>query len=117
MNGIVIRNHVSDDKTKKPYLNFIRDLLKGKQYVSLAYMTGILPIRKYGQHSMPNMFDEYAITNAVPLSEFSGFTEEETKILCDKYNMSYNDMKEWYDGYNVDGISIYNPNSVVTAMT
>ena len=98
------------------YLDFLRKLLKDKTYVALAYMTGILPIKKYGEHSALNMFDEYSMTNAVPISRFTGFTAEEVKGLCERYHVSYEETSKWYDGYTVDGISIYNPKSVVSAM-
>ena len=98
------------------YLDFLRKLLKDKTYVALAYMTGILPIKKYGEHSALNMFDEYSMTNAVPVSEFTGFTEEEVKGLCERYKVSFEETSKWYNGYTVDGISIYNPKSVVSAM-
>ena len=67
------------------YINYIlifRDMLKNQPYVVLAYMTGILPIKKYGEHSALNMFDEYSMTNQRELAEFTGFTEE-VKNLCD----------------------------------
>ena len=99
------------------YLNFLRNLLKDQSYVALAYMTGILPIKKYGEHSALNMFTEIAITNAAPLEEFTGFTENEVKELCNEYVKDYNEIKLWYDGYNVDEVSIYNPKSVVEALT
>ena len=49
-------------KTKEPvsythleqYLDFLRDFLKDKSYIHLAYMTGILPVKKYGTHSALN---------------------------------------------------------------
>ena len=37
-------------------LTFLRNLLKDRVYLALAYMTGILPIKKYGEHSALNMF-------------------------------------------------------------
>ena len=98
------------------YFDFLRKLLKDKTYVALAYMTGILPIKKYGEHSALNMFDEYSMTNAVPISEFTGFTEEEVRGLCEQYNISFEETRKWYNGYTVDGISIYNPKSVVSVM-
>ena len=98
-------------------MDFLRDLLKGQPYVALAYMTGILPIRKYGEHSALNMFDEYAMTNQKRLAEFTGFTEEEVQHLCERYQMSFEQTKQWYDGYNINGISIYNPKSVAEAMS
>jgi len=32
---------------QKKYLDFLKLLFKDRAYVSLAYMTGILPIKKY----------------------------------------------------------------------
>lgn len=97
------------------YLNFLRTILKDQPYVALAYMTGILPIKKYGEHSALNMFTEYSMTESVPLSEFMGFTAEEVKGLSEEYGVSYDMVQAWYDGYLIDGKEIYNPRSVVQA--
>ena len=105
----------SEEQTE--YLNFLRGLLKDKVYVALAYMTGILPIKKYGEHSALNMFTEYSMTNQRELAEFTGFTTDEVKELCLEYDMSYEETKRWYDGYLVRGREIYNPRSVVMSMT
>ena len=112
----IFRVHKSDENSQTKYLNFLRSLLKDQSYVALAYMTGILPIKKYGEHSAINTFYEYSMTDAEPISEFTGFTENEVKELCEKYNKSFSEMKRWYDGYNLNGISIYNPKSVVESI-
>ena len=112
----IFRVHRDNAAAQKEYLDFLRDLLKGQPYVVLAYMTGILPIKKYGQHSALNMFDEYSMTNQYALAEFTGFTEREVRQLCERYHMSFEQTKDWYDGYNVNGVSIYNPRSVTSAM-
>lgn len=103
-----------DDQTE--YLNFLRNLLKDKSYVALAYMTGILPIKKYGEHSALNMFTEISVTDTRAYAEFTGFTDGEVAALCEEYSASYEDLKMWYDGYNIEGISIYNPRSVVESI-
>lgn len=108
------KNH-KEEQTK--YLDFLRDLLKDQSYVALAYMTGILPIKKYGEHSALNMFTEVSMTDPREYAEFTGFTENEVQKLCEHYNMPFDEMKRWYDGYNLMGISIYNPRSVVMSMT
>lgn len=105
----------NEDHTE--YLNFLRNLLKDQSYVALAYMTGILPIKKYGEHSALNMFTEIAMTDPREYAEFTGFTESEVAELCQKYNMPYDETKRWYDGYDLMGVSIYNPRSVVMSMT
>ena len=112
----IFRVHRDNAAAQKEYLDFLRDLLKGQPYVVLAYMTGILPIKKYGQHSALNMFDEYSMTNQYALAEFTGFTEREVRQLCERYHMSFEQTKDWYDGYNVNAVSIYNPRSVTSAM-
>ena len=112
----IFRVHKNDLESQKLYLDFLRNLLKDQSYVALAYMTGILPIKKYGEHSAINVFYEYSMTDASPIEEFTGFTEQEVQGLCEQYQMSFEQVKQWYDGYCVDGISIYNPKSVVEAM-
>ena len=58
----IFRVHKNDLESQKLYLDFLRNLLKDKSYVALAYMTGILPIKKYGEHSAINVFYEYSMT-------------------------------------------------------
>ncbi len=70
----IFREHQNDTDAQKKYLDFLRNLLKDQSYVALAYMTGILPIKKYGIHSAINMFTEIAMTNPRELAEFTGFT-------------------------------------------
>lgn len=113
----VFREYKNDTEGQVQYLDFLRRILKDQSYVALAYMTGILPIKKYGKHSALNMFTEIAMTNAAPIQEFTGFTEREVIKLCQEYKRDFNEIKRWYDGYTVDGESIYNPKSVVEALT
>ena len=40
----IMRENPDNEDEQKTYLDFIRNLLKDKTYVALAYMTGILPI-------------------------------------------------------------------------
>ena len=58
----LFREYQQDQNAQKKYLDFLRAWLKDKDYVALAYMTGILPIKKYGSHSALNMFTEYSKT-------------------------------------------------------
>ncbi|MCM1506463.1 MAG: ATP-binding protein [Ruminococcus flavefaciens] len=113
----IFRIHKNDIASQTKYLDFLRNLLKDQSFASLVYMTGILPIKKYGEHSALNMFTEISMTNAREYGEFTGFTEDEVKELCEKYDMSFDETKRWYDGYNLKGLSIYNPRSVVMSMT
>ena len=110
-----VLRYCSSESEQKKYLDYLYALFKGQPYVALAYMTGILPIKKYGVHSALNMFNEYSMEGAYPFSEFTGFTEQETEALCLEYKIDLIEAKKWYNGYNVDDISIYNPRSVVDA--
>ena len=80
-------------------------------------MTGILPIKKYGTHSALNMFYEYSMTDPKQLAKYVGFTESEVKKLCAEYDLEFDEVQNWYDGYHFrDCEHIYNPKSVVDAM-
>ena len=120
----LFREYQHDLDAQRKYLDFLRAWLKDQTYVSLAYMTGILPIKKYGSHSALNMFTEYSMTNPRSLAEYFGFTEDEVKALCAEHGMSFEETKAWYDGYELTtqtgqetiAHSMYSPKSVVDAM-
>lgn len=114
----VMRERQESEALQKRYLDFLRNLLKDQVYVALAYMTGILPVKKYGQHSALNMFWEYSMTNQYIFEEYTGFTEGEVKALCDRFHMDFAKTSSWYDGYRFKKFKhIYNPRSVVAAMS
>jgi Predicted AAA-ATPase. len=102
---------------QKEYLDFLRGLFKGPDYVELAYMTGILPIKKYGDHSAINIFHEYSMISQKNLGKYFGFTDQEVKDLCTAHDMDYSAVEKWYDGYRLGEFHIYNPKSVVDALT
>lgn len=113
----IFREYKQDKTAQEQYLDFLRDLLKDKVYISLAYMTGILPIKKYGTHSALNMFDEFSMIDPGPLAEYVGFTEKEVQKLCERYGMDLEEVKSWYDGYSFEHEpSVYSPRSVVNCM-
>ena len=102
------------------YINMLRGMFKSenaKKFIKLAYITGILPIKKYGTQSALNNFKEYTMVSPDQLTEYVGFTEDEVKALCQRFDMDFEECKRWYDGYSFADIkSVYNPNSVVEAM-
>ena len=112
----VMREHMNDKESQKVYLDFLRNWLKDKEYVALAYMTGILPIKKYGTHSALNMFDEFSMLSSKGIEKYVGFTDEEVINLCGQYDISFDDMKSWYDGYRLNGVELYCPRSVIKAI-
>ena len=114
------------EQDKKAYLTFLRELLKDKPYVVLAYMTGILPIAKYSSGSELNMFSEFTLASEERFSEYFGFTENEVDELFERYReynskppqVSREGLKLWYDGYHTKtGERLYNPRSVVMSLS
>ena len=114
----VIRNS-GDKELVHKYLQFLHSLFKSeesKSFLALAYITGILPIKKIQDESAPNNFREYTMLDSYPITEYFGFTEEEVRSLCREYDMDFESTKAWYNGYLIDGVHMYNPNSVSMAM-
>lgn len=113
------------ERDKADYIDFLSNLLKGKAYVSLAYMTGILPISNYSSGSGLNMFLEYTMATREKFSEYFGFTDDEVDELYRRYleiekspRVSRQGLRLWYDGYQtVSGSRMYNPRSVVGALS
>ena len=96
----IFNNNLFSEGERKEFLEFLRDLLKDKPYVELAYMTGVLPIAKYSAGSALNMFKEYNILNDKKYDKYFGFTFDETKALCEKQNIvTFEELTSWYDGY------------------
>ncbi|MGN0356198.1 MAG: AAA family ATPase [Muricoprocola sp.] len=114
----VIRNSEDKEQVHK-YLQFLHSLFKSeesKSFLALAYITGILPIKKIKDESALNNFMEFTMLDSYPITQYYGFTEEEVKSLCNDYNMDFESTKVWYDGYLIDGMHMYNPNSVSMAL-
>lgn len=113
------------EEDREKYIEFIRNLLKDQVYVELAYMTGILPIAKYSSGSELNMFLEYDMVTKKKFSEYFGFLDTEVDKLYERYRqetdspeITREDLGIWYDGYcTVTGKRLYNPRSVVCALT
>lgn len=116
----VFRNFKDDLKLQKEYINFLRDLFKGvvaEECIALAYITGILPVKKYGTESALNNFREYTMVKPKWMAEYVGFTEKEVMALSERYKIDFKEVKKWYDGYHLKGSGdIYNPRSVVETM-
>ncbi|MBO6149475.1 MAG: AAA family ATPase, partial [Lachnospiraceae bacterium] len=98
------------------FLSFLNGLFKSntlRPAISLAYITGILPVVRDKIQSKLNNFDEYTILDANRFAEYVGFTAEEVKYLCEEHSINFDECRHWYDGYSQYGYEIYNPESVV----
>ena len=102
------------------YVMLLRRLFKTQDSDEVfvgAYLTGILPIKKYNTESALNNFCEYSMIDPAFLAPCFGFTKEEVKMLAEKHKASMDELKMWYDGYNIGREkSIYNPYSVMKAL-
>mgnify|MGYP000184183305 FL=1 len=116
----VFREDKENLALQSEYINFLRSLFKGgpaDRFVKLAYITGILPIKKYGTQSALNNFRELTMTSPGGIAKYIGFTEAEVKVLCKEHDMPFTEMKKWYDGYYLNRVGhVYSPNSVMEAI-
>ena len=116
---VLIRDESSNASLQQEYISFLRGLFKETgptQYIALAYLTGILPVIRQKTQSALNHFDEFTMLEASHLAPYIGFTEEEVRALCIRYNRSFEKIRQWYDGYQLEGIDVYNPKAVVNVM-
>lgn len=116
----IFREEKTDEAGQQAYIRLLRGLFKGEQskdFILLAYITGILPIKKYKSESALNNFREFTMVSPKQLSEYMGFTEQEVRELCLTHHMDFTETARWYDGYSFRRVKhVYNPNSVVNAM-
>lgn len=114
---MIFREAKDNISVQKEYINLLRSLFKSNQTSQMiigAYITGILPIKKYGTQSALTDFREYTMLKPGALAEFVGFTENEVRKLCMEYHLDFDNTRKWYDGYRFDQIGhVYCPNSIM----
>ncbi|MBQ1426214.1 MAG: AAA family ATPase [Succinivibrionaceae bacterium] len=118
---LVYRDYRDDTQLQEDFIDLLRNLFKsdgGKACFALTYLTGILPIKKYNSQSALNGFKEYNMLSPEPYEKYFGFTEDEVAKIVESpsCSISSQELKEWYEGYKLNGVDIYNPNSVVSAV-
>ena len=119
---LICREYRNEPELLEKFIEVMRGLFKsdkGQACFALAYLTGILPIKKYNSQSALNVFKEYNMLRPVPYEEYFGFTEEDVAkiVKLPQCKINHQDLKEWYEGYKLNGKDIYNPNSVVSAIS
>ena len=119
---LIYRDYRKDNTLQEKFIEFLRGLFKsssGQACFALVYLTGILPIKKYNSQSALNVFKEYNMLTPEPYETYFGFTEDEVAEIVKSPNctLSHQELKKWYEGYKLNGIDIYNPNSVVSAVS
>ena len=117
----VIREAKDNEEAQSAYLNLLRGFFKDTTFtpkvIAAAYMTGILPIKKDGTQTAISEFEEYSMLKPDGFAEYVGFTEDEVRALCKDGKVDFEEIKAWYDGYELAEVgSIYNPYSVMEAL-
>lgn len=116
---VLVREEAANQTVQDKYINFLRGMFKGSEptkYLHLVYLTGILPIKKIKTQSALNNFDEFTMLDSRVFAPYIGFTEEEVKELCERYHRDFNEVRRWYDGYQLENRQVYNPRAVVSVM-
>ncbi len=117
---LIFREFKEDAAAQEAYIGLLRGLFKdetSKRFVKLAYITGILPIKRYKSQSALNNFREYTMISPKAMGQYIGFTEDEVRELCQIYGMDFELTQQWYDGYSFPKARhVYCPNSVTNAM-
>ncbi len=132
---LIYREYRNDEKLQKKFIDLLKGLFKSSDCLecfSLAYLTGILPIKKYNSQSALNNFDEINMLTPGTFAPYFGFTREEVDYICEQSDspVSRSDLRDWYDGYRLKmpvqdsvtkewlltEVDIYNPNSVSKAV-
>lgn len=116
----LFREAKGNSDLQREYIQLLRSLFKSSltdKMIEAAYITGILPIKKYGTQSALTDFNEYTMLQPEPLETYVGFTENEVRALCAKSNLQFSEIQKWYDGYILGNqVHIYNPKSVLDAI-
>lgn len=116
----LFREAKQDLVLQREYIRFLRGLFKSSltdKVIEGAYLTGILPIKKYGTQSALTDFQEYTMLQPEPLETYTGFTEEEVRELCAGSRLDFSEIQRWYDGYVLgNDIHLYSPRSVLEAI-
>ena len=116
----IFRLYPQNTELQTQYIDFLRSLFKGMEpdeFVALAYITGILPVKKYNTESALNNFIEYTMLLPGPMAEFVAFTENEVADLCSQYDVDFGLMQKWYNGYYFKRVGhVYNPNSIINCI-
>ena len=118
---LVYREYRDNEALQKKFVKLLKNLFKadgGQACFALAYLTGILPIKKYNSQSALNDFDGYNMLAPGEFAPYFGFTQAEVDGIVKNSGckVTRQELKEWYEGYKIRGVDIYNPNSVCRAI-
>lgn len=85
-------------------------VLKTNESLKLAVLTGCMRTSKESIFTGLNNFEVLSVAD-VRFDEYFGFTDKEVRKLLEYYHLSdkYQQVKEWYDGYQFGNVEVYCP--------
>ena len=112
----------SDEESKR-VIELFRGInettFKDNDYLEKGLITGVFRIAKANLFSTLNNLNEYNILDK-RFFEYYGFTQQEVEYLLNQYEVPESlarDIKDWYNGYTLNGSQTYNPWSMVKCLT
>jgi hypothetical protein len=94
-----------DTESQEAYADWLRSIFKDTSFtpgaIAGAYMTGILPIKKYNHQSAVSDFNEFTMLDPGPYAPYIGFTEDEVLTLSKEGALKPQEMRRFYDGYTL----------------
>ena len=85
---VLIRDEAQNQNIQEAYIGLLQRMFNGiepTKYMALAFLTGILPIKKLKTQSALNNFDEFTMLGSGNMAPYIGFTEEEVKALAGNF--------------------------------
>lgn len=116
----VFREDKANASAQESYVRLLRLLFKNANFtphaVAAAYLTGILPIKRYGTQSALTDFREFTMVRPGAYAPYVGFTANEVATLASRHGLDLEELRRWYDGYDLPGAGeVYAPYSVMQA--
>lgn len=90
--------------------NMFGQVLKTNENLQMAVLTGCMRISKESIFTGLNNLKVLSIAD-VRFDEYFGFTDQEVRDLLSYYGLShkYQEIKDWYDGYQFGNVEVYCP--------
>ncbi|MGC0372304.1 MAG: hypothetical protein DGJ47_001016 [Rickettsiaceae bacterium] len=101
------------------YHDFLSPALKNNQYLDKGIVTGVFRLAKANIFSGLNNLSNFG-TGDVEFAKYYGFTQAEADDFLKAYGVdekTSTKIKDWYNGYNIGGLEIYNPWSLVKCVS
>ncbi|MGC0371947.1 MAG: hypothetical protein DGJ47_000648 [Rickettsiaceae bacterium] len=122
INKAYINLFINDQELNKIvnlYRDFLSPALKNNQYLDKGIVTGVFRLAKANIFSGLNNLSNFGVGD-VEFAKYYGFTQAEADEFLKAYGVDEQtsiQIKDWYNGYNIGGLEIYNPWSLVKCVS